>query len=1060
MSQFFKKKGGVVPAATAAATITKGKAVSTSNANSAAIKAKRAGSGSDSDSDSSSAIASPSESEVESSTESESKSESESESSSESDADSDSDSDSDSNSDSGGGMFATQKKSKPKPKAKKPTTTTVSSSDDSDSDSDVDASDVPAKKSTSAPAKKSGVLAKFGRALAASDSDDDNESDSDVPKKQIKSQKQKAVPQAPIPTRDRRLEDMRAIVKAIANARKINNWIVINKFDRLGNAYVRISTAIVPDARSPVPFRFYHRALVALDDAQKFVTENSVKMNAANSKAFSNAKLKLKKVLKNLDEEIKAFKSNPIDDEASEAEFIALSEAAAAAAAPPASGNGNADSESEDSIFANDDSTDESSESENEADKLLTGRERMLKRFGRTPGGDASDDEKVQKKEKIPKDRLANKRNKVAAAVSAAAEAAVKSDEFTPVSKLPVAKVIEVTPENLYKRLQELILARGKKSTDKVAQIEHLSRLLDIAVTPHMKIQVLLALIPSQFDYNPLSTGGFLPTEYWKSTRANIDTLLDLLESNQSITISETIAGEDVDPAENEINFKEAKPINLRGNIYSFVDRLSDEFIKSLQNIDPHTTEYIERLKDETPLYVLIVRAQKYFERVNSVESSDSCILKRVLHIYYKTDNVIAFMESAVPPIRRGNVIPSNLVHSLCTKLYETGDIRIRARALLAHVYHLALHGKFYEARDMLLMSHLQEQAQNTDIDTQILYNRTIVQLGISAFRMGLIRESANALQDFFGSGKTKELLAQGFQANSRFGAPGGIVEKTPEQERLEKQRLLPFHMHINLELLECIYLTCSMLLEIPNMAMYAHDSRRKMISKPFRRNLDYNQKQVFIGPPENTRDHIMAAAKALSAGEWEKCRDYVHAIKIWTLMPASAAIKEMLTKKIQEEGLRTYIFQFAPHYDSLGLHQLSGMFSLAIPHVHSILAKMIVNEELCASLDEPTSTVVLHRNAPGVEMSRLEYLAGVYAEKVATLVDSNEKMLESRSILLGLQVQQQQQQQQLQEQQQQKQQQQQQQQQQQTNGNTQGGGKGQRAGGNSASAGSRQRRG
>ncbi|KAI9344624.1 eukaryotic translation initiation factor 3 subunit 8 N-terminus-domain-containing protein, partial [Obelidium mucronatum] len=602
-----------------------------------------------------------------------------------------------------------------------------------------------------------------------------------------------------------------------------------------------------------------------------------------------------------------------------------------------------------------------------------------------------------------------------AAGTPTASGAPGSGDGFTIVG--PGGKPLEITPENLYKRLQELVLARGKKSTDKVQQIEHLSKLLQVAVggSDHMRIQVLLVLIPSLFDYNPASTGGFLPTEYWKSTRANIDLLLDLLEANHKITVTETISTDDLEPAQSEnvcstFLFKEGNDINLRGNIYSFVERLSNEFIKSLQHIDPHTTEYIERLKDETPLYVLIVRAQKYFGRVNSAESSDACTLKRVLHIYYKTDNVIAFMESALPAHSRdASLSSSNLVHSLCTALYQTSDIRIRARALLCHVYHLALHGKFYEARDMLLMSHLQEQAQNTDIDTQILYNRTIVQLGMSAFRSGLIRESANALQDFFGSGKTKELLAQGFQVNNRFGGAGGQAEKTPEQERLEKQRLLPFHMHINLELLECIYLTCSMLLEIPNMAMYAHDSRRKMISKPFRRNLDYNQKQVFIGPPENTRDHIMAAAKSLSSGEWEKCRDYINAIKIWTLMPDSTKIKEMLAQKIQEEGLRTYIFQFAPHYDSLGLHQLSAMFDLPVPAVHSILAKMIVSEELCASLDEPTQTVVLHRNAPGVEMSRLEYLAGVYADKVQTLVDSNEKMLESRSILLGLQQQQQQ---------------------------------------------------
>ena len=78
----------------------------------------------------------------------------------------------------------------------------------------------------------------------------------------------------------------------------------------------------------------------------------------------------------------------------------------------------------------------------------------------------------------------------------------------------------------------------------------------------------------------------------------------------------------------------------------------------------------------------------------------------------------------------------------------------------------------------------------------------------------------------------------------------------SPEQERLERQRQLPFHMHINLELLECIYLTCSMLLEIPLLAQIgsAPDIKKRVISKTYRRHLEFHERQIFTGPPENTR--------------------------------------------------------------------------------------------------------------------------------------------------------------------------------------------------------------
>ena len=350
---------------------------------------------------------------------------------------------------------------------------------------------------------------------------------------------------------------------------------------------------------------------------------------------------------------------------------------------------------------------------------------------------------------------------------------------------------------------------------------------------------------------------------------------------------------------------------------------------------------------------------------------------------------VSSAVDSAITP-RTLSGDANQLIHTLCSYLFNNSEGIIRARAMLCQIYFLALHDEYYKARDMMLTSHLQENIANFDIATQILYNRTLVQVGLCAFRTGLVYDAQNTLQDICGSGRQKELLAQGVMMQR-------YSQVTPEQERLEKQRQLPFHMHINLELLECVYLTCSMLLEIPLLAQIGSspDIKKRVISKTYRRMLEYHERQIFTGPPENTRDHVMQASKALAAGEWKKATQFIHSIKIWELMPSAEEIKAMLAKQIQEEGLRTYLFTYAPFYDTLSIDTLSTMFELDLVKVAAVVSKMISHEELAAALDQVTNTVIFRK---GVELSRLQSLALALSDKASALIETNERTLEVRT--------------------------------------------------------------
>ncbi|CAB3408489.1 unnamed protein product [Caenorhabditis bovis] len=759
--------------------------------------------------------------------------------------------------------------------------------------------------------------------------------------------------------KDKKFDELKTIIKQNRDARgnkDLNK--LLTGFDSLIKSFDK-SKAVFQRQNVGTP-RFYIRSIVEIEDYVNALWEDKearAALSKNNAKALPALRQRVKKYVKELANVVADYRSNPDEDgyETPEEE----------------SDDSDTDGMS-DSSWSSEPDTSGSDSDEDDVTKMEQLRRYFLKKEFRN-----KEDGKSEKKEK--KGRAPRKGPKQVAEDD-------DDDDWTPVTREKTVVLFdpkeEVTHDVMIKKLNEILAVRGRINTDRNNYVSNLEKILEVAVEKQLGdgiwVKITFCIISALFELNT-KINDYMQYEVFMKTLSTINGLLDVLIAKDNIKLS-------VNYAEEDENLKdETKDYKIQGSVLVAIQRLDTELAKILQNADCHSNDYIEKLRAEKDMCLLIEKAEKFVDLRNSENLFDKqevakLYMMRIEHLYYKYKDQCDY---------DGDV--GQKMDYLCKKIYATDDEkRLRQRAMLCHVYWLALHDEWHRARDLLLMSHMQAIVDHSDADTQILYNRTICQLGLCAFRQGFIREAHQGLSEIQNTQRAKELLAQAVGMRQ--------YEKTPEQERLERSRQIPYHMHINVELMECVYLICSMLLEIPHMASCEFEMRRRMLSRSFHYQLKQSEKASLTGPPENTREHVVAASKAMLGGDWKKCRDYIvndkMNQKVWNLFYHPEPVKEMVVRRIQEESLRTYLLTYSTVYSTVSLNKLSALFELTKKDVHSIISKMIIQEELSATLDEPTECLIMHR----VEPSRLQMLALNLSDKLQSLAENNEQILEPRT--------------------------------------------------------------
>lgn len=250
--------------------------------------------------------------------------------------------------------------------------------------------------------------------------------------------------------------------------------------------------------------------------------------------------------------------------------------------------------------------------------------------------------------------------------ISGVPQAALEDDDegFATVGK--GGRTLQFTPESILKHLRTIMESRGKKNTDRAEQIKIMEKLFEVAATPYQQIRVLLTIISTRFD---LTTGvqTFMSQDQWKAAEQEFGKLLTVLEANRDLVVTEN--AEEWEDDDKQPTITPGEKFKIPGSIVSYVERLDDELTRSLQHIDPHTAEYIDRLSDEGALYNNITRVLLYTENLRQDEnlqipqdSLNRIVMRRLEHVYFKVSNHVTSPDDHADTIHQSHLQSSRFL--------------------------------------------------------------------------------------------------------------------------------------------------------------------------------------------------------------------------------------------------------------------------------------------------------------------------------------------------------------------------------------------------------------
>ena len=746
--------------------------------------------------------------------------------------------------------------------------------------------------------------------------------------------------------------------------RSVRSHIRNNDYAGLGSDYTNVVKAVEKRSSSDELPKAFIRVLYEL---QTFITELQAsgatkKMSQIKAQAVNKLKAQMKKGNKAYEEELEKCKENPSefdvlnetnedsgsesDDESeeswgSESRDSDSDSSASDSGESMTSSSRSSSSSSSDSSDLSSGSSNESSdwnmseESSDEEEDEMARRERRMRRW--LKDSDESDYETVKPKAVTAVRRKKQEPRKVVAQPDGdlSGDESVEAKTGVAVGPIPA----ELPEKEFLEKVKELLSTKKTGGVTAESLNADLAKLDEFVAAsaqwgPICQLSLTVATISYVMDSR---VGGILPDAMWSSALVRVKSLIDLLKVNPSaysVSLHELVPEISV---ESDVDAAKRRRVNGIAMVSAITELIDDEFNKSFQNLE--SSEYAEKLGLLPDLVSLLLVVRVHLVGESGCAYLAARVSTRILwHMHYQSTRSLDLLSKRVPEL--STVTPESLTDSI----FAYGSKKDKAGAILLSAFIAASAGDVVQAK-RLISSDLFDLVAVSEVSLQIQYNRALAMVGIAALAAGDVKDSYNLLTDICTSGRLKELLAQGINRQQ-------VVEKTAEADRAERRRLLPYHLHLNIELIEAAYNLASLVLEVPHLSKSLLSSDTNAFSRrmaKYRRQLESYDRQVFAGPPEFAKDAIALAGKAILNDDVGRAVSLIDNLKIWDNLAVGA--KDKVIKLVRIAGLLTYLTNNSSSHKNFSLDELGMAFSLTRQEILSTICRFIMVGDIAGKI-------------------------------------------------------------------------------------------------------------